>query len=367
LRNIDGVIVSTGQGALDAGRHFAKFINQLNEVASDFALPSDFQFASLDISSDQPLSVIALRMTMNQRGEPLFTTTPVADVNQPLSNAPIYFPQLADGSGWTTSLILMNSSGAEEKGSLDVRDNNGSPLVVHPVGGAAAPSFQYSIPPGGVFRFQTDGSSEGQKAGWVRLFPDRGENAPIGSGIFSYNPVNVLTTESGIPSVLSTTHARLFVDLTAKHNTGLAIANMNLAAANIAIKAFPKDGITPVSGSQGVLPLASLGHDAKFANQFISSLPADFTGVLDISAPTPFAALAIRSLNNEREDFLLTVFPVADVTRPAPSPIVFPHIADGGGYVTQFILLSSQGAAEASLNLYNDSGTPFAAGIKTDK
>jgi enterochelin esterase-like enzyme len=361
LRNINGSIVGTGQGSLDAGHHFAKFINQLNTVASGFVLPSDLQFASLDIVSDQPLSVIALRMTTNQRGESLFTTTPVADMNQPLANASIYFPQLADGSGWTTSLILMNTSGSEEKGSLDILDNNGTPLVVHQAGGSTASSFRYSIPSNGALRFQTDGSSEGQKAGWVRLIPDSMNSTPIGSGVFGYNPGNVLVTESGIPSALATTHARIFVDLAQNHNTGLAIANLNTAAAVVTVQAFQADGVTPAGKNQQILPLASLGHDSKFANQLFPNLPADFIGILDVSSSTPFAAITVRSFYNERADFLLTTFPVADTTRPAPYPIVFPHIADGGGYVTQFIMLSPGNAAKTSLIMYSESGTPFAA------
>jgi enterochelin esterase-like enzyme len=378
LRNINGSIIATGQSTLDAGHHFAKFINQLNEVASGFVLPSNFQFASLEIYSDQPLSIIALRMATNQRGDSLFTTIPVADMNQPLANSPIYFPQLADGSGWTTALILMNTSDVEEKGSIDIRDNTGLPLVVHPVDGTAASSFKYSIPPGGVFRFQTDGASDGQKTGWVRLIPDDTTNTPVSSGVFGYNPINVLVTESGIPSAFSTTHARIFADLSQNHNTGLAIGNLNTAAAHVTIRAFQTDGVTPAGGNSAPLPIAGLGHDAKFADQLISSLPAEFTGVLDISAPTPFAAITVRSLNNERKDFLLTTFPIADVSKydlrksgdaaqSNFSPIVFPHIADGGGYVTQFILLSPQGAAETSLNLYGDDGKQFVAGFKTEK
>jgi enterochelin esterase-like enzyme len=359
LRNINGSIIANGHGSLDSGHHFAKFINQLHEVASGLILPSDLQFASLDIVSDQPLSVIALRMTTNQRGEQLFTTTPVADMNQSLTNASIYFPQLADGSGWTTSLILMNTSGSDESGSLEVYDNDGQAFVVQQVGGTTASSFRYSIAPGGVFRFQTDGTSEGQKAGWARLVPDNANSTPVGSGVFSYNPVNVLTTESGIPWALGTTHARVFMDFAKNHGTGLAIANITTTPTNVAIRAYQPDGVTPAGFSQGSLKLAGLGHDSKFADQLISNLPADFTGILDISAPVSFAALTVRSLDNERGDFLLTTFPVADSTRQAPSPIVFPHIVDGGGYATEFILLSPEAAAESSLILYDESGTPF--------
>jgi hypothetical protein len=86
-------------------------------------------------------------------------------------------------------------------------------------------------------------------------------------------------------------------------------------------------------------------------------------GVLDIRSAMPFAALTMRSLTNERGDFLLTTFPIANVNRAALSPVVFPQIADGGGYITQFILLSPGAAASATpLKFYDQEGQPLAVG-----
>jgi len=56
----------------------------------------------------------------------------------------------------------------------------------------------------------------------------------------------------------------------------------------------------------------------------------------------------------------MTTFPVADANQPAPAPIVFPHIVDGGGYTTQFILISAGGAADSTLFFYNQTGLPSA-------
>jgi hypothetical protein len=91
-------------------------------------------------------------------------------------------------------------------------------------------------------------------------------------------------------------------------------------------------------------------------------LPTGFTGVLDISSTTPFAALTIRSLLNERHDFLMTTFPIANANAPAPSPIVFPQVADGGGYVTQFIFISPTAASSATLSFWDETGAPLAIG-----
>jgi len=68
---------------------------------------------------------------------------------------------------------------------------------------------------------------------------------------------------------------------------------------------------------------------------------------------------------NERNEFLMTTFPVADVNQAAPSPVVFPQIADGGGYVTEIILLSSGQAASTTLNYYDENGMPTNFGLNS--
>jgi hypothetical protein len=362
LRDSNGNILTTGNGTILAGHHIAKFIDQFREVASDFNLPANFrssvQFGCLDIVSDQLISVVALRGTNNQENEFLFTTTPVADLTQDPSWDQ-QFPQFADGGGYSTSLILLNTRNETERGQLNLYDDEGHPLAVQTVDGKSGSAFEYSIPPNGAFRFQTDGSPSETRKGWVDLQPDAGSSgAPVGSGVFSYNPNNKLVSESGIPSANSTTHARVYVDLTQNHNTGLAIANLEHADATMVIRAFEADGITLAVPGQSVIGLPGNGHTAKFADQFIAGLPADFTGVLDISSTTPFAALTVRSLMNERNEFLMTTFPIADLNQPAPSPIVFPQVADGDGYVTEFILISSGQAASATVFYYDERGAP---------
>jgi enterochelin esterase-like enzyme len=362
-----GSTLASGYGTLAAGKHFAKFINYLNEEAPGFVLPTNLQFASLDILSDQPLSVLALRGTSNQRNDFIITTTPIADLTLPLNTNSVFFPQFVDGGGYTTSLILMNTSGIRETGRLEIRDGDGKPLTVNQVGDTSDSSFSYSIEPGGVFRFQTDGFPAGTNAGWVRLTPDAGTPTPVGSGVFGYNPDDVLVSESGIPATNATTHARVYVDLSENHNTGVALANVSDTGSNITINAYQMDGATPAGTSKPPVPLAANGYTAGFANGFVEDLPPGFTGVLDVSSSAPFAALTLRSLDNEQGDFLMTAFPVADAARQAPSPIVFPHIVDGGGYVSQFILLSPGGASDTTLMLYDESGILFAAGEDAHK
>lgn len=358
---------ASGSGALAVGAHTALFIDQLGSFATGFNLPANFstatKFGSLDILSDQPLSILALRLTNNQRGDALLTSTPIVDMTQGSSITPLYFPQFADGGGYTMLLILLNTSAGTETGKLRFYLDDGSAVVVHQVGGNSNSTFSYNIPAGGVYVFQTDGSPASVHAGWVQAVPDAGMMAPVGAGVFSLTQGGILVTQSGVPSAVPTTHARIYVDESGGHDTGLAIANPSGSPMAVVLSAFQTDGVTPEGSSNGPVNLAVNGHKAAFAGQFITGLPAGFTGVLDITSAQPFAALTLRLLNNARGDTLLTTFPIADFHQAPVTPLVFPQIADGGGYQTQFIFLDTSGSASTvTLSYSGDNGSPIFVG-----
>jgi len=362
LRDRNGQVLAIGHGTLSPNAHRARFVHQLQDIAPDFNLPANFptaiQYGSLEITSDQLVSVLGLRLTTNQRGETLLTSTSVADLSQPLTSSTLYFPQLADGGGYTTTVILSNTSAAMETGTISIFDDTGAALNARPVGGAVGSSFSYSIPAAGTLVFQTDGSPSSLRVGWVQVTPSGGSNAPVGAGVFSYSPAGILVTESGIPSSVATVRARLYVDKSNRHDTGLAISNPGTTAISVTIQAFQSSGAS-AGTAPATLNLRANGHSSAFVGELISGLPNGFTGVVDLISSSPFVPLTLRSLTNGRNDFLLTTFPAADLTQPAPAPIVFPQIADGGGYTTQFIFISADGAASVTVNFIGDEGTPF--------
>jgi hypothetical protein len=279
-----------------------------------------------------------------------------------LSTQPLYFPPFVDGGGYVTTLTLLNTSSTVESGKIALFGDNGTPLIAQQLAGTRSSTFSYSIPPGGAFVFQTDGGPAAAVAGSVRVIPDPNTSTPIGAGIFSSARDGVLVTDSGIPSATPTTHARIYIDMSGGHRTGVALAGLGTADATVTLRAFQTNGSTAAGSSNGPIVLQANGHKGAFVDEFISGLPADFTGVLDVSSTTPFAALTLRSLTNTRGDFLLTTFPIADANQTPPLPIVFPHLVDGSGYVTQFILLSPGGGASTTLNFFGDAGTPLTFG-----
>jgi hypothetical protein len=353
LRNLQGDLIPVASGTLQLGAkaHLSKFINQLDP---DFVLPPFFPsvigFGSLEISSDQPISIFALRMTINQRGEPLFTSIPIADLTSSLATSPLIFPQITDGGGYQTTFLLMNTSDTQESGTLYFIKDDGSPYGMHlnAGGDGAVSQFHYTVQAKAALRILTDGSPSETTTGWAQLVPAEG-SAPMGMAILESLSDGILITESSVPSASPTTHARLFIDGSSNHETGLAVVAMGDRGATVTLQAYQSDGIA-FAGGPASIQLPANGHRAAFANQLIPELPSGFTGILDLQSSTPFAALTLRALLNTRNDFLISTFPIADYCNPAPAPIVFPQITAGDGYQTEVIFLNTGNDANVTIS-----------------
>jgi hypothetical protein len=254
----------------------------------------------------------------------------------------------------------MNTSNSPVSGTLEVYSSDGSPLTVKQLNGPSASSFPYSIPAEGAYVFQSEASPEVARAGWVRITPNSGSTTPTGEGLFQHSERGVLVTESGIAPATPATHARIYVDCSDTHDTGLALVNPAAEPApQIRFSAYQLDGSTQAGITPEPITLGALSQFAAFVSQLIAGLPSHFRGVLDITSDSPFVAMTMRSLINERGEFLLTTFPVADMNQPAPSPIVIPQIVDGGGFTTEFILLSPGASSVATVSFFGDAGTPI--------
>jgi YD repeat-containing protein len=362
LRSTDGTQIALGTGTLLPGAHAARFVDEFSSIAPGFVLPPDFSsavgFGTLDVESDQPVSTIALRLSINLRGELLFTSTPVADLTKTVTPGPIHFPHFADGGGFTTSMVLLNTSTAQQDGTINFSGTDGTPYVISADNGQTGSSFPYSIAPGGAFLLQSLGANPAVAVGSIRVSPAANSGSPFGSGLFRYVQGGIVVSESGIPSANTTTHARIYVDQTGGHDTGLALGNPSGSANSITIRAYLPDGSTLVG--QAAVNVAPFGQRAAFVRELIP-LPPGFTGVADITSSAPFSPLVVRLLTNSRNEVLLTTFPTADLTRPAPSPVIFPQIADGGGYDTELILISPHARLSGMVRYFDSNGVPMNA------
>jgi hypothetical protein len=290
------------------------------------------------------------------------------------------FPHFADGGGWTTQVILVNPGDQVLTGSLQFLSQGsggtaGQPVIITNADGNAASSFSYSIPAHSAFRLRTAGNSPDVRVGSVRLTPDATSGTPSGVSVLSFRNGGVTVTEAGIPAIRATSAFRLYAETSGDFvhsavgsiQTGIAVANSSATAATVNFDLTNLDG-TP-SGLSSVLTVFPNGQSALFLNQIpgFAALPASFQGILRISSTANISVLGLRGRYNERGDFLLTTTPAVAEDEPAPvTETVIPHVIEGGGYTTQFILFSGRPgqASSGTLRFLDQTGQAMLLSIR---
>ncbi len=319
---------------------------------------------SLTFTSSVPVAAIALRGFLNERGEFLMTTLPVIDLGSTLSQAAVIIPHFADGSGWTTQLVLTNPGDDLLTGAIEFRDRSGAAASLT-INGQTGSRFLYSLPPRTSRVSQTSGAGASLVSGSVLIAPDWPMNAPSSLAIFSYRNGATTVTAAGVSSEASGNAFRLYAESVKgieTIDTGFAVANGSSSGAIITLELMNLDG-TP-TGLAGTLAIPGNGQAAQFLSEVpaFASLPNVFQGVLRISSSTPIAVVGLRGRYNERRDFLITTTPPADEAKTGlPADLFLPQVVDGGGYTTQFVLFSRQAASASTgfLTLFSADGNAW--------
>ena len=109
--------------------------------------------------SSVPITVIALRGFINEAGEFLMTTLPVAPLSS-ASEETVYIPHFAAGGGWVTQVILVNPTDSTITGTVGFLGPGsdtatGAPVILTLDDGSTGSDFDYLIPPRSSQRFTT--------------------------------------------------------------------------------------------------------------------------------------------------------------------------------------------------------------------
>ena len=358
LRNPRGEFVASTSVLVAAKGHTAQFVSQM--IAN---MPNPF-LGTLTLSSASPFAAVNLRLAANGHGETLFSALPLADLSRASGAMRLIFPQVVDGGGLPTQILLMNPSvNTTSTGFISFFDDEGNALALDfgPATGVQS-SLNYSLGPNGMVKFSTTGLGA-LRVGYAVVTPLSGF-APVGSGIFSINGDAGLTSQAGVPNASETTGSRMFVERSANplpRDTGVAIVNRNGAETQVTLTLVGVDGTTQ-SGSLTVPPN---GHVARFVSELFPGLPAEYQGVLTMTSPVPVAAMTLRQTFNQRSEPIYSTLPVADLTHPPLGPMFIPQIADGGGYQTQLILINtSNSLGTVEIDFFNDQGVPVSSPLK---
>ncbi|HYR83036.1 MAG TPA: hypothetical protein VE422_03045 [Terriglobia bacterium] len=340
-----------GQGSftLNPNTQIARFLNE-----SPFMGAGTIR-GTLTFTSSVPVGVIAIRGLTNERGEFLITTLPVADVTV-APTAGFLFPHYADGGGWTTQVVLVNTTDSTITGSVDFLGTGGS-------------TSSYSIAPRSSQRVVTSGAGSVIQAGAVRVTPAAGNAAPSGLSIFSFKSNGVTVTEAGVPVLRASQSFRMYEIECGDHpgelQTGIAIANPSTTnAATVTLDMSDLNGVS--TGKTSTLTIPPSGHFSAFMTQLpgFESLGWPFHGVLRISTTSSsgVSVVGIRGHVNTRQDFLVTTSTPSDESvAGSTSETIFADLADGGGYSTEFILFSGSNGQSSSgtLRFFTQSGAPL--------
>ncbi len=274
-------------------------------------------------SASAPVAVIALRGLTNERSEFLVTTLPVA----PLSSAPsgdLVFPHYANGGGWTTQVVLVNSTDQVMTGTI----------------GGEAP---YSISPRSAVGLIIGLARTTTGTGAIRITPNGAR--PSGFLIFAYRSNGVTVTEASVPASPIGSAFRIY----AEPESGIAVTN---AGAFTTTATFELTTLTGEVVGTATASLAASAHLAIFLKEFpqFAHLPPAFRGLLRVTGGS-ISVLGLRGRYNERGDFLIAATPAVPESLSAASDLIFPHVVQGGGYTTEMMLFpTSAGSSSGSLD-----------------
>ena len=339
--NQQGTNCGTGSTTIPANGQIARFLDE-SPFSGGSTIEGTFTF-----TSSLPVGATALQGFTNERSEFLITTLPVADLDS-TPTGEIVFPHFADGGGWTTEVILANPSDFTIAGTLQFSDR----ITVSSLPNSISTSlelntFNYSLPPRSARKFVSGGQGVPARTGWVRIRPRLGSVTPSAVVIFSFRQEGITVTEAGVASVPRSSAFRVYAETDGDFEsgdagsiqTGVAVANTSDESVTVTLDLTTLDG--QPTGATGSLVVPPQSQVARFLYQIegLDDLGSEFQGVLRVVSSGPEISLAGRF--NERQEFIVsTTAPVTENSEMG-TELVFPHLVDGGGFVTQFVLFNS--------------------------
>ena len=272
----------------------------------------------------------------------------------PAGDRVYYFPHLAVGAGWQTTLTYINYSAEEVSCRTDFLSDQGTPLTVSFPSLGPDTSRSDMLPPGGSVHEETDvGLSAPLAAGWARAAC----TGPVKASLLfrQYDSAGVPLAEAGVNAAAAA--ASRFVTFAeqapGQAGTGVAYANPSDTAAVVTFTAKDEAGRTLDSVDRTLMPG---GHGAQnMAGLF--SFPS-FTGSLEITSSEPIVTL---SINAEAAPIFSSLPPgELDPSAQGPATYYFPHLAVGASWQTTLTYINySPREVTCRTDFFSGQGTPL--------
>ncbi len=267
------------------------------------------QVVALRVHSDRPVLCYGIVRP------PLSGKTPIAlpaeDVNNPAKT--LYFPQLADGGDWTTSLGIANLDfSAQTLVNITAYDKNGNvfvdPTITNPK--------SVAIPPGGLlqssFKDLFPFTDTSYKEGWLKV----DANSPSINGFVQYGSGNnralvIAQLNSFQLSMFSHQAQAPTCSGCPSYFTGLAVLNSGSLAANVEIFSLGSQGNT-VGRIQTVLKPGQ--RTSQLLYQLVSESENKNGGSVFVRSDRPVFTTELFAVNDNNDVIALANVPPQQVT-----------------------------------------------------
>jgi hypothetical protein len=187
----------------------------------------------------------------------------------------LYFPQVAFGGGYSTTIVLLNAGTANVSSNLQVYGQNG----------ALVRSIPVTVPAGGTTRLTVADPGPSIISSWGML--DAGAGTVRGAAIFEFRSANgALITTAGVLGIEAGNGFTVPVDVAGNGSatTGIAIANVNTSSDVTVVLQLISEGGSGSPSVTGYFPrfvtLAPGQQIAEVVTSIWPQLAAGFKGSL---------------------------------------------------------------------------------------
>ena len=242
---------------------------------------------SLEITAMEPI----ISLSINAEAAPLFSFLPSGELDAAAQGpTTYYFPHLAVGAGWQTTITYINYSPQEVSCQTDFLSDHGNSLLIPFADIGMVDSRIDVLPPGGAVHEETNVELSAPLApGWAKAACSEPVKASL---LYRWrNSEGIPIAEGGVNA--ATVPATRFVTFAeqgeGKSGTGVAYANPSATAALITFTAIDASGKTLAVVDKTLL---SGGHETQsMASLFGLS---SFTGSLEITSTEPIVSLSLN-------------------------------------------------------------------------
>ena len=265
-----------------------------------------------------------------------------------------YFPHLAVGASWQTTITYINYSREEVTCQTDFLSDHGTPLMVSFAELGTVDSRTDVLPPGGSVHQETDVDLSAPLApGWALA----NCSGPLKASLLyrQHNSEGVPTAEAGVnaTAVPATRFVTFAEQGEGQFGTGVAYANPSATAALVTFTARDTAGEVLASVDRELSPG---GHDAHGMSELFDL--TSFTGSIEVTSTEPIVSL---SLNFEADPVFSSLPPgELDVSAQGSTTYYFPHLAVGASWQTTITYINySPEEVACQTDFISDHGTPL--------